>query len=209
MLGCLEPMHEASALYSAITEDMSSCVLAHHVVPPMPDLAAVHRELGISPGLVVRQGLKIQLHPGSLHAVDRSIDNRPVLLEPDTAIAWREMKQAAARDGIQLNAESGFRSVQEQAAIIKRLLAEHDIEKVLTRVAAPGYSEHHSGCAVDIANNTALIHPLGQSFDQTDTFRWLSERAERFGFRMSYPLGNPHGIMYEPWHWCFHNKKQQ
>jgi D-alanyl-D-alanine carboxypeptidase len=20
---------------------------------------------------------------------------------------------------------------------------------------------------------------------------------------MSYPRGNPHGIVYEPWHWCW------
>lgn len=183
-------------------------MLAHQVVPPMPDLAAVHRELGISSDMIARQGLQIQLYPKSLLAVDRTVDNRPVLLEPETAMAWRGMKQAAARDGIQVNAESGFRSVQEQVAIIKRLLAEQDVEKVLTQVAVPGFSEHHSGRAVDIANNAALICPLGKAFDQTDTFRWLSECAEGFGFRMSYSQGNRNGIIYEPWHWCFHNKKQ-
>ncbi|NDC39166.1 MAG: D-alanyl-D-alanine carboxypeptidase family protein, partial [Proteobacteria bacterium] len=103
----------------------------------------------------------------------------------------------------QVNAESGFRSVQEQAAIIHGLLATLPLEQILTRVAVPGYSEHHSGWAVDLANNAALIYPLGQEFDKTDTFAWLLRNATRFGFLMSYPKDNPHGIMYEPWHWCF------
>ena len=33
-------------------------------------------------------------------------------------------------------------------------------------------------------------------------FDWLTAKAARFGFSMSYPRGNPHGIVYEPWHWC-------
>lgn len=170
----------------------------------MPTLEALHQELGIAPEHILRQGLIAQVHPQALCAVDRSIDGRPVLLAPEAAAAWREMKQAAAREGIQLNAESGFRSVQDQAAIIRGLLATQLLEQILTRVAAPGYSEHHSGRAVDVANNAALIYAMGQEFDKTDTFAWLTKNAERFGFVMSYPQGNQHGIMYEPWHWCFH-----
>jgi hypothetical protein len=25
--------------------------------------------------------------------------------------------------------------------------------------------------------------------------------AGRHGFRLSYPRDNPHGVIYEPWHW--------
>ena len=28
--------------------------------------------------------------------------------------------------------------------------------------------------------------------------------AGAHGFRLSYPRDNPHGIVYEPWHWCWH-----
>jgi D-alanyl-D-alanine carboxypeptidase len=32
------------------------------------------------------------------------------------------------------------------------------------------------------------------------------QHADRFGFRLSYPYGNPHGMAYEPWHWaCLHD----
>jgi D-alanyl-D-alanine carboxypeptidase len=29
----------------------------------------------------------------------------------------------------------------------------------------------------------------------------LQRHAATYGFRMSYPRGNAHGISYEPWHW--------
>ena len=32
---------------------------------------------------------------------------------------------------------------------------------------------------------------------------WLVANAVRFGFALSYPRDNPHGIAYEPWHWCW------
>ena len=42
-----------------------------------------------------------------------------------------------------------------------------------------------------------------ESFESTPAFVWLQSRAGDFGFEMSYPRGNPHGIDYEPWHWRF------
>ena len=30
-----------------------------------------------------------------------------------------------------------------------------------------------------------------------------SRSARDFGFEMSYPRGNPHGVDYEPWHWRY------
>jgi len=41
-------------------------------------------------------------------------------------------------------------------------------------------------------------------FGETDAFAWLKANAARFGFVMSFPLNNPWGFIYEPWHWCWH-----
>ena len=46
--------------------------------------------------------------------------------------------------------------------------------------------------------------PAEESFEATAAFAWLGEYAGRHGFGLSYPRGNPHGIVYEPWHWRFH-----
>lgn len=64
-----------------------------------------------------------------------------------------------------------------------------------------GYSEHHSGCAVDICSNDRF--KLSESFEETDAFEWLMSHAQTFGFSLSYPRNNDKGIIYEPWHWFF------
>jgi D-alanyl-D-alanine carboxypeptidase len=67
--------------------------------------------------------------------------------------------------------------------------------------APPGYSEHHSGGAVDVT--TEGVPPLELDFEDTPAFRWLSDHAHKFGFHLSFPRDNPCGYAYEPWHWCF------
>ena len=67
--------------------------------------------------------------------------------------------------------------------------------------AAPGFSEHHSGLALDIG--TQDEPPAEESFERTAAFAWLRDHAGEHGFVMSYPRDNPHGIVYEPWHWRF------
>ena len=73
------------------------------------------------------------------------------------------------------------------------------ITDILEVNTAPGYSEHHTGRAVDIA--TPGSRPLTEDFESTDAFRWLQAEATGFGFAMTYPRDNPWGIIYEPWHW--------
>jgi D-alanyl-D-alanine carboxypeptidase len=74
-------------------------------------------------------------------------------LAPETAAAWRDLKRSAADAGVQLLLVSGFRSIRHQADLIRRKLAAgQSIDKILTVNAAPGFSEHHTGRAVDIAS---------------------------------------------------------
>ena len=91
------------------------------------------------------------------------------------------------------------RSHAYQLGIFRRKLARGQrLEDILAVNAAPGYSEHHGGRALDIG--TPGEPPAEESFEATPEFDWLTAKAARFGFSMSYPRGNPHGIVYEPWH---------
>ena len=95
---------------------------------------------------------------------------------------------------------SGCRSVSYQADLIRRKLASgQDIQSILRVNAAPGFSEHHTGRAVDIA--TPGTRPLIAAFDLSGAFKWLQANAGAFGFRMPYGRGNRFGFEYEPWHW--------
>ena len=113
------------------------------------------------------------------------------------------MQQAAAEDGIDLMPVSAFRSVDYQRNLIRAKLDKGQrIEDILTVNAPPGYSEHHTGRALDIA--TSGQEPLIEAFEFTDAFGWLSRHASRFDFSLSYPRDNPFGIVFEPWHWAHH-----
>ncbi len=71
----------------------------------------------------------------------------------------------------------------------------------MTHIAIPGFSEHHSGRAIDIHTKGKNI--LDEEFESTEEFIWLSKNAAQFEFRLSYPRSNSFGIIYEPWHWFY------
>lgn len=129
-----------------------------------------------------------------------NILGRMQTLTPDTTSGWLAMQAAARRDDVQLLMVSGFRSFVYQAGLIRnKLNAGQTIEAILQVNAAPGYSQHHTGRAIDIA--TPGFKPLLESFEESPAFAWLTEHAGKFGFALSYPRDNPYGVIYEPWHW--------
>lgn len=167
-------------------------------------LREIHDRLGINESHISKNKLRFYDQPVLSELVVSEIDfeGRIFVLHKSAASAWSQMKDAAAKDGIQLMPFSGFRSYIYQMHMIERhLKAGRSLEDTLTEIAIPGYSEHHTGRAID-------LHELGQSklsqdFDQTQEFQWLSSNASKFGFHMSYPKDNQMGIIYEPWHWFY------
>ncbi|MFZ6641211.1 M15 family metallopeptidase [Undibacterium sp. TC4M20W] len=152
--------------------------------------------------LLEQRGLLLQQEATELVLAETGEDGRQYLLTPATKLAWQTMKAAASEDGIALLMISAFRSIARQTEIISDKLAEgQQLKDVLLVCAPPGYSEHHTGRAIDIA--TPEDPELEISFDTTAAFAWLQNNAGRFGFHMSYPPGNSSGFQYEPWHWCF------
>jgi D-alanyl-D-alanine carboxypeptidase len=158
--------------------------------------------LGISIELIRRKGLRF--HPEAQELVVAETDEwgKEYLLIPEAAQAWRQLKQAALEDGVVMEIVSAFRDIERQVNIIRTKLDRGmPIEKILTLSAPPGYSEHHTGRAVDI--NTPGCIATEEPFEHTDAFRWLQAHGNRFGFFLSYPRGNTTGFIYEPWHWCY------
>lgn len=164
-------------------------------------IETLHRRLGIPPDYAVRSGLVLQPEPETLVTVVVGGSDRQHRLTPAAAARWAQMEAAAERDAVRLLLVSAFRSADYQAELIERKLGRGlDIEEILRVNAAPGYSEHHSGRAVDIA--TPEQEPLIEDFEHTEAFAWLQRNAHRWGFALSYPRANRHGIVYEPWHWA-------
>ncbi len=165
-------------------------------------IARLHRELGIAEDYALSRSLTLFFEAASLTIADYDPDGAEINLSVEAAEAWLAMKDGARNEGVILLPYSGFRSVEHQVRIIRsRLERGQPLESILRYVAAPGYSEHHTGRAIDIG--TLFEPPLEESFAQTSAYFWLSQRAADFGFVLSYPRGNRHGIGYEPWHWIF------
>ena len=147
-----------------------------------------------------RTGLALVAEPSTLAFAGRDRYRRPLWLRAVAARGWRALQAAARADGVALEAISGYRSHDYQLGIFRRKLARGlAVADILTVNAAPGFSEHHGGLAMDIS--TPGEPAAEESFERTPAFDWLQRRAGGFGFAMSYPRDNPHGIVYEPWHW--------
>jgi D-alanyl-D-alanine carboxypeptidase len=117
------------------------------------------------------------------------------------------MREAARENQVTLEIVSAFRSADYQLGILRAKRERGlSIAEILRVSAAPGYSEHHSGRAVDLT--TPGHAPLEEEFESSRAFAWLRKHAKRFGFALSYPRRNAHGIAYEPWHWCWHARKR-
>lgn len=168
------------------------------------DLYALASELGISMALVKARGLPECVEATELEVVETGEDVKKHFLVPTAAQAWRALKVAALGEDVELFIVSAFRSVERQAELVRRKLATgQTIEEVLTVCAPPGFSEHHTGRAIDLSTPGAPLLEL--EFDQTAAFAWLTLHANDFGFYLSFPAGNLQGYLYEPWHWCFHD----
>jgi len=175
-----------------------------HIAAELP-LDRLHERLhalGLDDGYGDRTGLPLTAEPDLLTLAGFDRYRRPLWLLAPAARAWAHMHAAALRENVVLEAISGYRSHDYQLGIFERKRARgQTVDEILNVNAAPGYSEHHSGRALDIG--TPGEPPAEESFEHTTAFAWLRDNAEGYGFVMSYPRDNPHGIVYEPWHWCF------
>ena len=161
-------------------------------------------ELGIHPTHPVLDRMPLQAEATELVSVGLDILGRERHLAPAAAAQWIEMTAAAARDEVALLLVSAFRSLDYQVRLFEQKLASgQHINDILRVNAPPGFSEHHSGRAVDVA--TPGARPLSDEFETTAAFAWLTTNAARFGFAMTYPRDNRFGMIYEPWHWAFVN----
>lgn len=136
-------------------------------------------------------------------------DGRIKLRQP-AAQKFQAMVAAARAQGIILVPISGFRSVSEQQYLffdVKAQRGQAAAERASVS-APPGYSEHHTGYAVDIGDGKVPATNLNPNFENTAAFKWLQANAPKFSFELSFPKNNSQGVSYEPWHWRFVGDRQ-
>lgn len=160
----------------------------------------LHAVLGVPEDYGRAHRLRLQAEPRQLASIGLDVFEREQFMLPAAAAALRDMLDQAAAAGIEIQPVSAFRSVDYQHRLLRNKLDKGQAMADILRVsAAPGFSEHHSGRAVDLT--TPGCKPLEEEFADSPAFAWLVRHAGDFGFRLSYPAGNRHGVAYEPWHW--------
>ncbi|MCS6958464.1 MAG: M15 family metallopeptidase [Pseudanabaenaceae cyanobacterium SKYGB_i_bin29] len=132
-------------------------------------------------------------------------DGYELKLRRAAAQNFMRMQRDAKAVGINLVPLSGYRSKEEQEHLFFGIGQERNqIPAERAKVSAPpGYSEHHTGYAIDIGDGDNPSTDLAETFAQTEAYQWLRHNAARYGFELSFPPNNPQGVMYEPWHWRF------
>ncbi|WP_312730539.1 M15 family metallopeptidase [Enterococcus sp.] len=137
------------------------------------------------------------------------------LVDQRIVSAYEKLADAAKAAGHPLAMVSAYRSVAYQEEIfnanVNTLMSQGHTKEEAIRITKltftePGYSEHHTGLAVDVVdqdwyqNHTGEL--LNEGFGDTDGGKWLQAHAREYGFIIRYPKGK-HDITqidYEPWH---------
>ena len=165
-------------------------------------LSQLHEALGIPRDYAANCRLPLCTEPPVLVDTELDFYQRQQKLTPAAFSAWSAMRESAISQGHSLFLISAFRGYQYQHDLIAAKLEKgQSLEAILCVNAAPGYSEHHSGRAVDLG--TMGCDALSEEFENTKVYQWLVKNAGGFGFYLSYPRDNPYGIDFEPWHWCY------
>ena len=160
-------------------------------------VAAILRKLGIPASYGSDTGMPLYREATDLHSVGVDIYGRDQRLTLDAAGGWQAMRAAAEQQGVILLLVSAFRSVDYQQQIWERKLgAGETVEQILRVSAPPGYSEHHTGRAIDVT--ASGCRPVTEEFEGTPAFTWLVAHAGAFGFSMTFPRQNRYGVIYEP-----------
>jgi len=120
---------------------------------------------------------------------------------------YLKLEKALEKDGVDIELDSVYRSVKDQQALWDEWSAdpEKGIDYVRKFVAVPGYSEHHTGLAIDICirkDDGELEADNDEMIADRETFDKVHKRLADYGFILRY-LENREdstGYTYEPWH---------
>lgn len=159
-------------------------------------------------------------HPDFVEVPTSMASREGMFLRKEVLEAFTKMREAAAKDGVQMRVISAARSFQHQKGIWEgkwngsrkvsgrslnvAILDPADRAREILRYSSmPGTSRHHWGTDFDI-NSLSPSH--FNSGEGKRAHEWLRQHAHKFGFCQSYTAKDeqrPHGYEEEAWHWSY------
>ena len=118
--------------------------------------------------------------------------------------AYLELKAALEAEDIYVDLDSARRSVEAQQRIMDDFTEKYGADYAAKTVAKPGYSEHHTGLALDLyliidGKDVVLNEEMIQ---YPEIWATIHSKLADYGFILRYLDGEEHitGYGYEPWH---------
>lgn len=167
---------------------------------PAPQARGVDLEAADSPTVLVNKQRPLQ---PATHAPAPLVDIEGHRLREDAAAATTAMLRDMRAEGIAVGITSAYRPYDEQVSTYQHWVELNGQETADTVSARPGYSEHQTGLALDLADGTGC--DLQACFAQTEAAQWAAVHAHEYGLVLRYPEGAQEvtGYTYEPWHYRY------
>ena len=127
-----------------------------------------------------------------------------VSVEREAYKAYLALRADLEGDGVKIDLDSAYRSVGEQREIMDRFTEEYGADYAKKTVAEPGYSEHHTGLALDLYLNIdgEDVYYNEDMIRYPGVWAKIHAKLADHGFILRYPEDMEHvtGYGYEPWH---------
>ena len=131
-------------------------------------------------------------------------NNEKIKIEKEAYEQYKKLKKDVQKDGVTIDLDSVYRSVSEQQKLWDDWTKEKGIDYVKKYVAVPGYSEHHTGLAVDICliKDGKRVNDNDDMIADRKSFKIIHKKLADYGFILRYLEGRKDktGYDYEPWH---------
>ncbi len=129
------------------------------------------------------------------------------LVEKKALEAFEKLRAALLEEGIDIELDSTYRTVEYQQKIWDEFEDEKGLDYARQYVAVPGFSEHHTGLAIDVMliKDGEVIDDNDDMIAEKEIFAKVHARLAEFGFILRYPEGKDEitGYSYEPWHFRY------
>ena len=118
--------------------------------------------------------------------------------------AYLKLKEDLEADGVFVDLDSARRSVEAQQEIVDSFTEKYGEDYVKRYVAVPGYSEHHTGLALDLylVIDGKDVYLNEDMVEYPEIWAKIHEKLGKYGFILRYLEGKEAitGYSYEPWH---------
>ncbi len=137
----------------------------------------------------------------------KDTDEETIYVEKEALEKFYALQNDLLNEGAIILLDSTYRSVKRQEELWAEFEKEKGLEYTQKTVAVPGYSEHHTGLAIDVVilKDGKLIWDNDEMIAERDIFKIVHSKLAEYGFILRYLEGKEDvtGYSYEPWHFRY------